>query len=120
MMTPVTDNLVAILQIASVLASAVFGGIGVLTEYKDKDGRPTRWGRIALAGIICSALLTLLLQAFEASRARAASAEAARRDAETRKNLSAILASASRITTATQQNLTAAQQNLVRSEQITK
>lgn len=72
---------VAIKIIASAL-SGVFGAIGTIHEYKQKDGRVTKFGKIALWGLSISVFFAVSAQIFEATRdqltARNAAEEALR------------------------------------------
>jgi len=51
-----------LLKAVSMLASGVFGLIGVLTNSRDKDGRMTKWGKIIIVGILLSVTLSLALE----------------------------------------------------------
>lgn len=62
-----------LLKVIAMLSAGLFGAIGVLTESK-KNGRPTKWGKLALAGIILSTAFSL-----EIAR-RQAKAEDAKRE----------------------------------------
>jgi hypothetical protein len=68
-------------KVLSMISAALFGAIGLLANYKDSTGRITKWGKIALSGIILSAVLSLTLFSLETASARRA-AEKARADAE--------------------------------------
>lgn len=81
-------QLVNILTIASILSAAGFGALGLFTDFK-KDGKVTRYGRMAVGGIMLSAAFSIgvgLLQGrIEAKRSQAAATkEAADRDREGR------------------------------------
>jgi len=55
-------------KIVSIGLTGIFGMLGLLTEYKDKvTGRVTKFGRIALAGIILSTLFGMAAQVQETS-----------------------------------------------------
>ena len=57
--------LAALIQTTKFLGIALaglFGLLGVLTDYRDKQGRVTRWGRIALFGTIISTVVALASQ----------------------------------------------------------
>jgi hypothetical protein len=69
------------LKVISLLASGLFGALGLLTKYRDDTGKITKWGKVALSGIVLSSSISLILYTLETSRAKAA-AERARRDAE--------------------------------------
>ena len=67
----------AVLKLTGVLLTGAFGTLGLLTEFKDKDHKTiTRWGKIALVGILLSTLLTFATQIIESHDAQE---EAARR-----------------------------------------
>lgn len=63
----------------ALVATAGFGLLALLTDYK-KDGRITKWGRVAAGGIVVSAMLSIATGIFQ-DRIKAASdaAEAAHR-----------------------------------------
>jgi hypothetical protein len=65
------DFLYDLLKITSLIATAVFGGLGLLTKYKDDEGKITRWGKIALGGIIISSIVSLTLYLLETNKAKA-------------------------------------------------
>lgn len=52
-----------IITTVSLLSAAGFGLLALLTDYK-KDGSITRWGRIAAAGIVGSAILSIMSGVF--------------------------------------------------------
>jgi len=64
------------LQIGSILATAGFAAFGLLTKFKDESGKLTKAGRIALAGIGLSALLSLGTQSVKAENDRRSAAVA--------------------------------------------
>ena len=73
------------MKVVSIVASGAFGMLGLLTKYKEGD-RMTRWGRIALGGIVFSAVLSLSLQLLQTAKETAKQqAEAARSAIEARK-----------------------------------
>lgn len=67
------DNWLVFLKFFSVAMSAFFGVLALLTEYKDKSGKITSWGRVALVGVLISAFITASSQAIEMSLSQAAS-----------------------------------------------
>lgn len=85
------DGATAILKIASMVASALFGALGLLTEYKGKDGTITRWGKVALSGIVLSALLSLTLQWLETEHAKREANDARQKADATAASLRSIL-----------------------------
>jgi hypothetical protein len=52
------DTLVDVFQVASILSAATFATLGLFTDYK-KDGKVTFYGRVAVVGIVLSALFSL-------------------------------------------------------------
>lgn len=65
-----------VLKFVSIGLTGVFGIMGLLTSYR-VDGRVTAWGRVALLGIVTSAIVAAATQALEQYRAQqAARAEA--------------------------------------------
>lgn len=80
-----TDFWIGFLKITSMLATGLFGALGLLTKYKDETGRITKWGKIALTGIIISSAISLTLYTLETSTAKA-KAEKAREQAEATTN----------------------------------
>jgi len=75
------DLALSIIKVFSIVASALFGALGLLTEYKDSAGKVTKWGRIALGGVLLSALVAFVTQALEGSQATKA-AKRARAEAD--------------------------------------
>ena len=54
-----------ILKFIGIALSAGFGVLALLTEYKDKERKITYWGRIALTGVVLSAIITATAQSIE-------------------------------------------------------
>jgi hypothetical protein len=86
-----------ILKAASMIATGAFGVIGVLTNYKNKDGRVTKWGKIAITGICFSATLSLVLYNLEARKAKKGADEAKQQYEETKEKLDIALTSSERL-----------------------
>jgi hypothetical protein len=62
----------AIIKAVGIVLAGGFSILGLLTEFKDKrTHRVTRWGRIALYGIVSSTLVSLLSQTLESWKANA-------------------------------------------------
>jgi hypothetical protein len=61
-----------VLKFVSIALTGVFGIMGLLTTYK-VEGRVTAWGRVALFGIVISAIVAAATQALEQHRAQQAS-----------------------------------------------
>ena len=76
----VRELLVTLIGYASIVSAAMFGLLGLFTEYK-KDGRITVWGRLAAGGIALSALFAMtsavLQQQLNAEQQQTARDEAA-------------------------------------------
>lgn len=62
------ELLLALLQVLGVILAGGFGLLGLLTKYRDEAGRITRWGRVALVGVVVSTLVAVSAQALEAVR----------------------------------------------------
>lgn len=69
-------SLVNALTVVSVLATAGFGLMGFFTSNKDTKGNLTRAGRIAVCGVLLTALLSIVSRAVEGKIAAATSAQA--------------------------------------------
>jgi len=71
----------------SIVLAGFFGTLGLLTKYRDKNDNITRHGRIALGGIIFTAVLSLALQLLQTSKESVKQREdAIRSAAEARKS----------------------------------
>lgn len=70
------DTWFSLLKITSIIAAGLFGALGLLTNHKDETGKVTRWGRIALGGILLSSSISVILYALETSKAKAAADKA--------------------------------------------
>ena len=95
------DLLYGFLKIASLIGAGIFGALGLLTKYKDEAGKITRWGRIALGGIVISSTISLGLYILETYRAKAKAVEDQTKAAAMAQKLETILINAQ--TTAEQQ-----------------
>ena len=60
-------EITAIVKLISLVLAAAFAILGTLTSYKNDDGNVTRWGRLAIIGVIVSGLLSAVLLGFEES-----------------------------------------------------
>lgn len=56
------------LKFAALITGGIFAAVGLLTDYRDKHGKVTRWGRIALFGIVLSTVIGAGTQAVESYR----------------------------------------------------
>lgn len=71
------DFWISFFKILSILSAGLFGVLSLVTRYRDeKTGNITRWGRIALGGVLLSATVSLALQVLETSRAKEAAKKA--------------------------------------------
>jgi hypothetical protein len=73
------EYVVPIIKFASIMLGGVSGILALLVDFKDKEGRITRWGRLALWGVVISFILSAIMQTIEIYKDRqAAKAEAER------------------------------------------
>lgn len=96
------ETIISAIKIISMLATGAFGVLGLITNYKDESGKITKWGKVALSGVVLSAVLSLFLYGLEASRAKVAAKEAQDKAEATTRVLTDILSSA-KITLAKQE-----------------
>jgi predicted outer membrane lipoprotein len=76
--------LINIVKVLGTLLACAFGLLGLLTEFRDSGTKNiTRWGRIALIGIVLSAAVALVSQILEATQDGKDSAAAAKQSAGT-------------------------------------
>ena len=79
------EGLIRFLQVAAILSGAVFATLALFTEYK-KDGKVTKYGRVAVVGIVLSALFSLGTQwgqsKLDSEQGQAANEKAGRQLAE--------------------------------------
>ncbi len=87
----------AVLKAVSMVATGAFGVIGILTDYKEDNGQVTKWGKIAIVGILLSATLSLVLYGFESEKTTHDAVEAKHQYEETKNKLDAALADSSRL-----------------------
>jgi hypothetical protein len=66
------EGWISFFKVLSVLAAGLFGVLGHAKKPKDDAGRLTKWGKIALAGILLSTILSLTLHIFETALAQEA------------------------------------------------
>ena len=76
------DITLAITKFFGITLAGAFGVIALLVEYKDQQGKVTKWGRIALSGVIVSMLLSMLAHGLELSKQSRASHVAQRKTLE--------------------------------------
>lgn len=70
---------VEVLTVASVVMAAAFGLMALFTSYKDKEGRTTRYGRLAAAGVVLTALVSLTINTLKGEVDGAKAAKAAKK-----------------------------------------
>lgn len=75
---------IGFLKVISMLSAGLFGALGLITQYRDKDGAITKWGKTAIAGIFISTAISLGMHVLETSRAKHA-AEQARAESDATK-----------------------------------
>jgi hypothetical protein len=90
------ETLIGTIKVISMMASGAFGVLGLLTKYRDDAGRITRWGKLALGGILISSTFSLALFVLETQNAKQAASEAKNRYEETKKDLETTLDRATR------------------------
>jgi hypothetical protein len=55
----------SVLKLAAILVAGILGAASIPTDYKDEQGKLTRWGKFALGGIIVSTLIAVAAQTIE-------------------------------------------------------
>ena len=55
-------------KVVSLISGGLFAALGLLTNFKDKSGQITHWGKIALGGIVVSLTVSLTLYYLEAAK----------------------------------------------------
>lgn len=108
------DIWISFIRITLALATGLFGALGLLARYKDDAGRITKWGRLALGGILLSSSFSVILYALEASKSKAAADKAKVEAIATGQLLQNILAKAQM--TANQQERTLDETNVLKEE----
>jgi hypothetical protein len=104
--------LYSLLKITSMIATGVFGALGLLTKYKDDQGKITKWGKVALGGILISSGISLGLYILETSNAKASAIKAQAEAKATEQKLETILVNAQ--TTAEQQKRSLHETNILK------
>ena len=69
------DIILAAVKFFSIAAACVFGALGIIHDVKDENKKITPWGRVAILGVIISALLSTASQALEVYKAKIDQAE---------------------------------------------
>lgn len=62
------DIFLSALKFAAILSTGIWGIVGLLVSYKDKEGRITVWGRRALIGAVLSTIIAASAQGVETYR----------------------------------------------------
>jgi hypothetical protein len=106
------DLLYGLLKVSSLIATGLFGALGLLTKYRDAEGKITKWGKVALGGILISSFTSLSLFILETSRAKAKALDDKAKAAATAQKLETILVNAE--TTAEQQKKSLAETNVLK------
>lgn len=106
------DLAYSLLKIISMIATGLFGALGLLTKYRDDQGRITKWGKVALGGILISSGISLGLYTLETSKAKAAAIQAQAEAKATAEKLETILVNAQ--TTAEQQKRSLEETNILK------
>lgn len=57
--------LITLLKLVSTTLAGAFGVLALLVDYKDKSGKVSKWGKIALRGVIVSAIVSFSTQIAE-------------------------------------------------------
>ncbi|MFB1487245.1 MULTISPECIES: hypothetical protein [unclassified Thiocapsa] len=57
--------LITLLKLISTTLAGAFGVLALLVEYKDENGKVTKWGKIALWGVIISTMVSFSMQLLE-------------------------------------------------------
>jgi hypothetical protein len=70
------DALLAALKFVAILLAGILGIVGLLVDYKDKEGAITTWGRRALIGVVASSLVAAVIQGVEVYKQRQEAREA--------------------------------------------
>lgn len=107
------DFLYSSLKVFSMIATGAFGALGLLTKYRDDRGKITKWGKIALAGILVSSGISLGLYILETSKAKASAIKAQNEAKATSQKLETILFNAQ--LTADQQKRSLVETNILKS-----
>jgi len=100
------------LKIVSMVATAVFSVLGLITKYRDDDEKITKWGKFAVTGIVLSLGFSLGLFILETSKAKTAAVEAKEKADATAKVLQNILNTAQ--TTSDQQKTSLDETNVLK------
>jgi len=96
--TFVLENWRVTLKLSAMGISGALGVVAMLNDFKDKDGRLTRWGRVNLAGLVLASLVGVVIEVADtreenkkAKAAEAAANEQIQQSVMTNRNLIAVL-----------------------------
>jgi len=64
------DVVLAILKFVGIASTGAFAVLGIVHDFKDDQKRLTRWGRIAIVGVVASALLSTVSHSLEVLKAK--------------------------------------------------
>lgn len=64
------DEFLAALKFLAILSTGIWGVVGLLVHYKDRQGKITYWGRRALMGVVLSTIIAALTQGGETYKQR--------------------------------------------------
>lgn len=78
-----TEAIITFIEAASIVVGATFGILGTATDTKDKAGRLTRWGKIAIGGIIITNSFSLINNYFKQQKERQSEIISQRKENET-------------------------------------
>jgi hypothetical protein len=89
--TMTTDAFINIVKTLSTLAGLGFGILALLKETKNKSGKISEWGKIAVIGIFYTGVLSLTLQMLESGKAKQEAIESKAKSDSTTKLLFSII-----------------------------
>lgn len=88
------ESFIGIVKVLSLVATGIFGAVGVVTEKRNKSGMMTKWGWVSLVGVLLSSVLSLALYGLEASHEKQKAIDAQRRAQGVEDSLQTILTQA--------------------------
>jgi len=105
-MDALMDVCYGILKFTSMLATGLFGVLGLLTKFRDDEtDKITKWGKVAIVGIVLSCSFSLILYTLEMLRAKQAAEDAKAKYETTTKKLDEISIAAQRTAELQSKNL---------------
>ena len=90
------------LKLISALLGGVFGGIALIVDYKDTNGNITKWGKIALSGVVVTTIIAVSAQGVEYLRSDLDARESSRKAAKQLDRSNSILGHLVKLQRATQ------------------